>query len=268
MVEYNLSQLTQSDKDILLPIIIERLKTRLGYRRELNKILKETGEVVTDRLLALYALSLENDANTDEQLLMLAVFLAITGATERAVLRISNLLRDEAKHFDAEFINKVARSTDIDIAVLIKQDNDAQVLVERIIARNVSYITSVGEQTKTKMEQLVTEGLVQGTSPKELKKQIAKSLKQQSKRAELIADDQVEKLIADLTAYRAKQAGLRYYYWRSRRDNRVRPFHRELDGKKQDSKNPNHGDHGMYPRQPVRCRCHAQWVVEAAKDNK
>ena len=70
-----------------------------------------------------------------------------------------------------------------------------------------------------------------------------------------------EKLAADIIADRAKQAGLHLYDWYSLMDGRERSYHAYLHGKRQDTRNANHGDKGMFPRQPIRCRCWARWII-------
>lgn len=73
--------------------------------------------------------------------------------------------------------------------------------------------------------------------------------------AKLIANDQTGSIVSQLDSYRAKRAGARKYIWRSMEDNRVRPKHRELDGTEQVYGNPDGGDDGQMPGEPIRCRC-------------
>ena len=77
------------------------------------------------------------------------------------------------------------------------------------------------------------------------------------KHADLIATDQTGKILAQIDAYRNQQAGSTRYIWRSMEDKRVRPKHRELDGKEFKYDDPNGGDNGQLPGEPIRCRCYA-----------
>lgn len=75
--------------------------------------------------------------------------------------------------------------------------------------------------------------------------------------ADLIANDQTGTILSQIDAYRNQAAGTTRYIWRSMEDKRVRPKHRELDGKEFKYNDPKGGDDGMIPGQPIRCRCYA-----------
>ncbi|AKG66640.1 phage minor head protein [Lactobacillus helveticus] len=74
--------------------------------------------------------------------------------------------------------------------------------------------------------------------------------------ADLIATDQTGKILSQIDAYRNQATGSTRYIWRSMEDKRVRPKHRELDGKEFKYDDPNGGDNGQLPGQPIRCRCY------------
>lgn len=80
--------------------------------------------------------------------------------------------------------------------------------------------------------------------------------------ASLIATDQTGKALSQLDAYRNKQVGFTKYVWRSMEDGRVRPKHQELDGKTFKYDDPNGGDNGELPGEPIRCRCYQDPVDE------
>lgn len=80
--------------------------------------------------------------------------------------------------------------------------------------------------------------------------------------AGLIATDQTGKVLSQLDAYRNKQVGFTKYIWRSMEDGRVRPKHREIDGKTFKYDDPNGGDNGQLPGEPIRCRCYQDPVDE------
>lgn len=78
--------------------------------------------------------------------------------------------------------------------------------------------------------------------------------------AALIANDQTGTILSQLDAYRCKKAGAEKYVWRSMEDDRVRPKHQELDGQTFRYDDPNGGDDGDLPGEPIRCRCVAEAV--------
>jgi len=84
-------------------------------------------------------------------------------------------------------------------------------------------------------------------------------------RASLIARDQVLKLNADVSHARHQAAGVVEYIWRTSRDERVRPAHRDLDGQRfrydtppvVDAKGGRHEN----PGGDFQCRCTAEPVL-------
>lgn len=78
--------------------------------------------------------------------------------------------------------------------------------------------------------------------------------------AGLIANDQTGTILSQIDAYRNQSTGSTRYIWRSMEDDRVRPKHRELDGKEFKYDDPNGGDDGQLPGEPIRCRCYADPV--------
>ena len=90
---------------------------------------------------------------------------------------------------------------------------------------------------------------------------IEQILGKQAARADLIAQDQTIKLVADLNRYRQEQAGIKRYRWVSKQDDRVRPLHQRLNGKIYEWGKPTGAEHGLPPGQPIRCRCRAKAVL-------
>lgn len=78
--------------------------------------------------------------------------------------------------------------------------------------------------------------------------------------ADLIATDQTGKIVSQIDAYRNQSTGSTRYIWRSMEDDRVRPKHRELDGKEFKYDDPNGGDDGQLPGEPIRCRCYQEAI--------
>lgn len=78
--------------------------------------------------------------------------------------------------------------------------------------------------------------------------------------ANLIATDQTGKTLSQIDAYRNQSTGSTSYIWRSMEDDRVRPKHRELDGKEFKYDDPNGGDDGQLPGEPINCRCYQDAV--------
>lgn len=118
------------------------------------------------------------------------------------------------------------------------------------VAQNVQLIKSIPEQYLSRVETLVRQGVVSGLSPKELAKQISEAGGVTLRRANIIARDQTSKANAQLSEYRMNDLGINRYIWTTSHDERVRPYHRTLDGKEFSfDKPPSEGN----PGQPVLC---------------
>lgn len=78
--------------------------------------------------------------------------------------------------------------------------------------------------------------------------------------AAFIARDQISKLNGQFNRARQEAAGITGFVWETRKDSRVRPAHRDLQGK---TFTWAEGASGVYPGQPINCRCWARAVVDA-----
>ncbi len=77
--------------------------------------------------------------------------------------------------------------------------------------------------------------------------------------ATLIANDQIAKLNSQISRARMEAAGIEEGIWQTRKDSRVRPEHRALQGRKFDL---DKGVNGTFPGMPINCRCWTQAVVD------
>lgn len=244
--------------------MVERMTSSRRYRKILRKIMKDTGREISASLITAYAAAQEDENGAEAGLLLLLTFSILNQAARDAKVSVSQLLASESVYLDKLFIAGVKKATATDIAALIGE-SDTKLLIENIVKRNVSLITDLTEQTRGKIERAVLDAQINNTPARELKKELNKILGSQAKRGDLIAFDQLEKLAAELTGFRAQQAGLTKYIWRTQGDDRVRYLHNELNGKLQDITKAHHGDNNRLPRVPIRCRCWAEWVIEKYK---
>lgn len=79
-------------------------------------------------------------------------------------------------------------------------------------------------------------------------------------RVNFIVRDQVSKLNSQITQARQVAAGIEQFKWVTVGDDRVRPLHRQINGRvySWDVGHPTEG----FPGQPPNCRCHAEAVVD------
>lgn len=264
MNNYDLSELVQNVDDVQLEKIVERLSSQREYRKIIRKMLRETGGEIDRDLLVKYLEQHEGEAEYSTEVLLAAVLLVLAASTNRAIEAVRGLIGREVDYLDAKFIEAVSKRVDIDITALVRPE-DRKELLEQIVKRNASYIQNVSDQTKLKIEQAVIDAQLKNKPVSELKKDLRKILGDQAKRADRIADDQMEKLAANVIDFRAKQANLREYIWMSQGDSRVRHAHRQLHGTTQNADDPNGGDNGMLPREPMGCRCWAVYMIKGKK---
>lgn len=272
MMNYNLSELVNNDKDIELPAIVERLSSEREYRRLMRSIIRDARQAIVDDVLPTYALSISDGAMitdgffTSASDLVASLKEKMRVATLRVTLSASLLINSEARSLNDKFVEGVKNRANTDISAFVRPD-DQSVLLRKIVERNTALINSLSDETVEKVTQAVIDAQIKGLSKAQLKDELSKILGKQAKRADLIASDQLEKLAADIIADRAKRSGLRYYVWKSQGDSRVRSKHQYLNGKKQDTRDANSGDNGMMPRIPIRCRCSAKWIIGGRGSN-
>lgn len=266
MINYKLSELIGNDKDIELPAIVERLASQREYQRLLRSVVRDARQSIIDDVLPTYALSISDGAMITDGFFTSAADLVASlkekmrVAALRVSLSASILINSEARSLDSKFVAGVKAKTKFDVSAYVRPD-DQSILLRKIVERNTALITSLSDETVEKVTQAVINAQIKGLSKTQLKDELSKILGKQAKRADFIASDQLEKLAADIISDRAKQAGLNIYIWESLMDGRERSLHNYLNGRRQDTRNPNHGDHGMFPRQPPRCRCRSKWII-------
>lgn len=271
-MDYNLSELVNNDKDIELPAIVERLSSQREYQRLLRSIVRDARQAIVDDVLPTYALSISDGAMITDGFFTSAADLVASlkekmrVAALRVALSASILINSEARSLDDKFVAGVKAKANTDISAFVRPE-DNSLLIRKIVERNTALINSLSDETVEKVTQAVIDAQIKGLSKAQLKDELSKILGKQAKRADLIASDQLEKLAADIAKFRAKQANLNIYIWQSLMDGRERSYHNFLNGKRQDSRDSNHGDHGLFPRQPIRCRCRAKWIIGGRGSN-
>lgn len=140
----------------------------------------------------------------------------------------------------------------------ISDNNVLRNYVKGKIQENVSLINSRYAWYWHSLEKDIYRSITSGGGITSITDAITNRTNMSKKHADLIANDQTGTIISQLDAYRAKSAGAEKYLWRSMEDRRVRPKHRELDGKTFRYGDPHGGDDGQLPGEPIRCRCIAE----------
>lgn len=146
-------------------------------------------------------------------------------------------------------------------------DYDGEALVERWSKEAAKLISSVRDEVAEGLRRDVVAALKAGTDPAELAARwkasgIPVEFGTLAGRVKVIAQHQLATLHAEVGRARAEALGVTEFVWKSQGDSKVRPRHRELDGRIFTYKKPP-ADEGL-PGTPVNCRCYAESVISDA----
>jgi SPP1 gp7 family putative phage head morphogenesis protein len=133
---------------------------------------------------------------------------------------------------------------------------------------NVGLIESIPRDQLREAELRVGQAIRQGLRVGEIEAQIEGEFgvnKKAVNRAELIARDQVGKFNGDLNHLRQTELGIEKYKWRTVRDERVRPFHADLEGTIHRWDEPpvvSRDGRRAHPGEDYQCRCQAEPILD------
>ena len=153
----------------------------------------------------------------------------------------------------AEVSTNLKNQTGIDLSAYLRNSPNVVERVNELTVSNIQLIKSIRTQYLDKVQNAVTQAMVQGTLNKDLAEQLKKLGEDVESRAMLIARDQSSKLNAALTRARHEEVGIKKYMWSTSGDERVRASHAEKDGQIFEYTNPP-SDTG-HPGHDVNCRC-------------
>lgn len=219
------------------------------------------------------------DSESEDRIAELIALYDTTQATQRAIEQakvMSRMLKEYTKEQLDDLIDDTLKtSSGWSMRVnIFENDPKLRLLLEEWVGENTRLIKSIPSEYFNNLQRLVSNALVEGVTTKTLAKQIGTLYSVTNDRAKLIAVDQIGKLNGQITKARQEQLGVRFYRWRTAKDQRVREEHAEREGKlyawnvKDAGKTYNGQTARMtpsdgYPGIPIRCRCIAEPVIEA-----
>lgn len=134
---------------------------------------------------------------------------------------------------------------------------DIQDQLDEAIRLNVSMIRTINADTRSRIENIMADALVNRRNKKYVTKALSDALGISQRRARRVAGDQLHKLNIGLTSIRNQELGIAKFQWVTRRDDKVRHLHREYSQKiYRWDKPPSDGLPGF----PINCRCVARPV--------
>lgn len=131
-------------------------------------------------------------------------------------------------------------------------------VIDAFIRENVNLIKSVQSNLLKDVESTVARSVSAGVRNEDLSNELRERFGVSKSRARLIARDQVNKLNGQLTRARHEALGVEEYIWHNVGDERVRPEHREREGKRYRYDTPPYDGN---PGQPIQCRCWAEPII-------
>lgn len=131
---------------------------------------------------------------------------------------------------------------------------------------NTALITKLTDNERERARKTVQAHVQEGTSYKDLTRQIQDDLDVGKARARLIARDQTLKANSQITEANHRSAGVTQFRWVANRDERTRPLHRAINGRlyAYPSGHPSEGIPGTH----FQCRCFAYPVIPGVTDDE
>ena len=138
-------------------------------------------------------------------------------------------------------------------------DRNLQAMMDGFVSENVGLIRDMPRKILGGVEGVILRGVTGGKLHGQIAEDLNKQFRIGETRAKLIARDQVGKFYGQLNASRQKALGVERFVWETVRDNRVRPEHRDRQGKIFSWDDP--PSDGL-PGEPINCRCFATPIFD------
>lgn len=129
---------------------------------------------------------------------------------------------------------------------------------------NAALVKNIADTAVTQLGPIIQDGLLNGTSTKNMAKLIAERFDVAASRAKFLARDQTATLNAQVSSVRMQSAGITKYEWSTSNDERVRPEHAARDGKVYEWSSPPEGGN---PGEDYNCRCVSIAILEGEGDD-
>lgn len=159
----------------------------------------------------------------------------------------------------AQLFREVRVATGVDLDKIA--DLNLTRRLQAFTAENVALIKSIPQAYFDDVEKGVIAGMREGVRHEDLAANVEERFGVSQSRAVLIARDQTNKFVANLSRARHQELGLTRYRWRTLDDNRVRDEHEELEGEIFEYAGGGHPEEG-HPGDAVGCRCRDEPVFE------
>lgn len=257
-MKYNLSEIAKNKTKRFLPPILPPIGTERAILNRYRILETEFYRVFREVILPTYNRQITQDADENS----FSTFKTIMEALARTLsAQIARLIDLEGQRHTKTFMASAKAAFGVDLSAVVREHDLAQILNAYALG-NAALIQDFTSANLKRIQLLTIEAMLEGKNSRELSAEVRGAIKLSDNRAKLIARDQVGKLTADLNRYRHEQAGITRYKWLTSQDERVRPRHKNLDGREYDYGEPTGAEDGLPPGKPIQCRCVAQAIVE------
>ena len=237
---------------IQYPMSLER-----EYARELVKYVRKVRDICKQHIPAMVDAAMWNtihaDDWTEEQ--TEEIDKDITAEEEAAIMAIILAMFNRVKTFNRRQQENIFRSIFGSTPKEISKE-DYEKIRQIWVNQNIELINSIDRRTLESIRYALSENIIRAVDRKILIEELTESIMRMAevneKRAALIACDQVGKLNSQLAQLEQMNQGVDSYIWVTMGDSRVRPAHREREGKRFAWDSPPSGGH---PGWAIRCRC-------------
>ena len=230
------------------PMAVER-----GYKQWMRKYINNLTKSIKDNLVPIQSFIAshyrqDDEGSYDEQL-SLAISTAIQASMTREQVEtaLTNLYT-ETDIYNRGQIETVYKSLGQTPIVGI----DETTIKNQFMQQNRMLIDSISTDIKTKLIYEINNQVSNGYDENEIIAVVNKAKDQAYKRADKIAHNEIGNLDGRMCKQRQLANGITKYQWRTVRDERVRPWHAEREGKIFSWDNPPFDGH---PREAPFCRC-------------
>jgi len=245
------------------------------YATMLARVLVQLDDVVREALPTLRADAADGSAGPPRPInpkatkgLLRQLEVVLERATvRRALIGDLDTIADRVSTFSREQLRRqVKASIGID---LVAAEPALAPQIKTFRDESLSLITSQAKAKVDRIREILTDAGTR-TRVEDIAARIQEETGSTPARSALIARDQVLKLNNSVTAARHQAAGITEYTWRTSRDQRVRPGHRALEGKRFTYGDPPVVDtksgRTAEPGQDYQCRCTGSPVLEGFEE--
>ena len=232
------------------PMAVER-----GYKQWIMKYIKSLTQSIKDNLVPIQSFinshyRQDDDTSYDEQL-AIAISSAIQASMTQEQIETALMnLYTETDIYNKGQIEAVYKS--LGQAPIVYSGDAENTLRSQFTQQNRMLVESIRTDIRTKLIYEVNNQVNNGYDEAEIIAVVNKAKEQAYKRADKIAHNEIGNLDGRMCKQRQLANGITHYQWRTVRDERVRPWHEDREGKIFAWNKPPFDGH---PREALFCRC-------------